>query len=106
MVAITSNGIVKYEMRFVFNRSQGANHPLRGDTESCEPFELEFFIDQLIKSGQSDVLKKFNDEIFQKIQSAIMVAPGQFVSGIFAPSLAPAVPADKNLSQKRDYPFK
>jgi hypothetical protein len=61
---MTSNGIVKYEIRFVFNRSQGANHPLRGDTESCEPFELEFFIDRLAE--QSDVLKKCNGEMFQK----------------------------------------
>jgi len=85
MVAMTSNGTVKYEIRFVFSRCQGENHPFRAGAESCESVEFEFFIYELVKSSQSDALKKRNDEIFQKDESAILMAPVPFLSGIFRP---------------------
>src|SRR5438034_8346879 len=50
-VAMTSNGSVKYEIRFVFSRCQGADHPFGYGAESCELVEFEFFIDQLVKSS-------------------------------------------------------
>src|SRR6266446_802392 len=51
-VAMMSNGIVKYEMRLVFNRCHGENPKSRGAAdgrEPCEFVELEFFINELCK---------------------------------------------------------
>ena len=55
-VAIASNGSVKYEMRLLFNRCQGENPISFGAAEweeSCGFVKLEFFINELVKAGQS-----------------------------------------------------
>src|ERR1041385_4501354 len=55
-VAMTSNGIVRYEMRLPFKRCQGENPVSRGaavEVEACGFGELESFIMKIFgKSGQ------------------------------------------------------
>src|SRR6266404_1482262 len=54
MVAMTSNGSAKYEMRLLFNRCHGENPLSCGAAEGgelCEFVELEFFINERCKTG-------------------------------------------------------
>src|SRR3954470_20434993 len=51
IVAMTSNGTVRYEIRFVFNRCHGANHPFAGFAELSELIESFIYLN-FVKSGQ------------------------------------------------------